>query len=343
MAAELAYVNGAAQMFSVIETPWHKEGVILSDHPDYDTAITLSGFNYPLEKRPHFRRLPDGTEQEAADSFYVWRPDTAKVLGSVGGSYEVVPNLQAFEVLKPLVNEGAIKLETGGVLRHGADAWLLGRWNLEKFGPNAQAVFGGEIIPFATVLANHDGRRGILLGLTPVRIVCSNTLGQAETSGQSRWTVINHRAGAGVRLVEAAEAMFAGVVQRYEVIAAQYKRLMACALADADFARLVLDVIAPMPQADPKFNPEAKLARVVVERAEKKRARVTDLWTGGKGHTGEKNAWFALNAAVEALDHDRELWPTRAGAWRTASLLEGSLGRMKNGVLDGLVALAQGA
>jgi hypothetical protein len=64
------------------------------------------------------------------------------------------------------------------------------------------------------------------------------------------------------------------------------------------------------------------------------------LWTEGKGHTGEKNAWFALNAAYELLDHNRELYPTRAGSFRTASLLTGELALMKGRVTDGLVNYA---
>ena len=99
-------------------------------------------------------------------------------------------------------------------------------------------------------------------------------------------------------------------------------------------------ITLPDPRTDPRFNPDAKLAEVVVERAVRKRAEVRRLWAGGKGHTGEPTAWFAYNGAAEALDHNRELWPTRAGSWRTASLLDGELGRMKNRVLDGLVRFA---
>lgn len=134
--------------------------------------------------------------------------------------------------------------------------------------------------------------------------------------------------------------MFHGVVERFETIARQYRLLMGARLTDEAFDRLVLDVVAPDPRLDPRFNPEAKLAEVVVERAMRKRTEVRRLWFDGKGHTGEPSAWFAYNGAAEALDHNRSLWPTRAGAWRTASLLDGELGRMKNKVLDNLVGYA---
>jgi hypothetical protein len=102
-------------------------------------------------------------------------------------------------------------------------------------------------------------------------------------------------------------------------------------------------VVAPDPRRDSQFNPSAKLADAVVARADRKRAEVRRLWTEGKGHSGERNAWFAYNGATEALDHNRELWPTRSGAWRTASLLTGNLSQMKARVVENLVDFATSA
>ena len=67
------------------------------------------------------------------------------------------------------------------------------------------------------------------------------------------------------------------------------------------------------------------------------------IWSEGKGHTGEKTAWYAFQAVAEALDFNRDLWPTRAGSWRTASLLNGQLAELKNRVLDNLVGYAAAA
>ena len=51
MAHELAFENGAAQMFSVRQTPWHREGHVLTAAPTYEEAIRLAGLDYPVEKR----------------------------------------------------------------------------------------------------------------------------------------------------------------------------------------------------------------------------------------------------------------------------------------------------
>ena len=355
MAAELEMRNGVANTFFAGKTPWHGEGVRIEGLEQYDfDGLMARHFEYPLEKLPYFTPV-DPTAQgddrvyvQGKGAHYVWRPDTKKVLGPVGGAYEIVTNTQAFEVLKPLVDSRVAAIETGGVLRDGADAWLLVQWNIEKFGPDVQEVFAkdGGILPYATVMANHDGRRGVMLGHTAIRIVCANTLGAAERTAQgqnNRWRTIAHKHDAKSKLVDAATELFAGVVEKFEVIAKQYRVLMNCRLEDEVFSRMVLDMVAPDPRNDPKFNPAAKLAEVVVERAMVKRRELKRLWTEGKGHTGNHSAWEAYNSVAEALDHNKNLWPNRAGCYRTASLLTGQLGQMKNTVLDGLVQYATSA
>ena len=351
MAAELELRDGLANVFYSKSggTPWHKEGVAIEGDEQFDFAgLMARHFDYPLEKKPYFLPEDPAVEPdklvyiEGKGAHYVWRPDTKKVLGPVGSAYEIVTNSEAFEVLKPLVDQRVAAIETGGVLRDGADAWLLVRWDLSKFGPDVQEVFGrdGGILPYATVMANHNGRRGVMLGFTSVRIVCANALGMAETGAVadgSRWRTVTHKGDAKSKLVEAAQELFIGVVAKFEVIAKQYRLLMDCRIGDEIFTRMVLDVVAPDPRKSKKFNPDAKLAEVVVERAMKKRTEVRRMWLEGKGHIGNHSAWEAYNGAVEALDFNRELWPTRAGSYRTASLLGGELATMKNRVLDLLV------
>jgi hypothetical protein len=100
MAHELAFRDGQAQMFAVGDTPWHKEGKLLSEAPAWDHALRLAEFDYPLEKRPYYRPVDPADLgrgfQKSADAFYVFRPDTNKSFGSVGADYEIVPNREAW-------------------------------------------------------------------------------------------------------------------------------------------------------------------------------------------------------------------------------------------------------
>lgn len=343
MAHELEFRDGKASFFSVNETPWHREGHILTAAPSLDEAIAVANLDYKVEKRPTMFQCitPDGDTfaKVSKTAFVTVRTDTQQELGAVGPTYQPVQNTDAFRVLEPLLDNGIATLETGGVLREGGDAWLMVKWDLSKFGPTTQEVFGNEVLPFGLIANNHNGRRGILLMDTNIRVVCANTLGFAERSKERRY-VIKHSSIGMERLISAAQDLWHGVVERYEVLAAQYANLREFMLTQDEFKTLVLDVLAPDPREDKSFDPKSKLAETVVARADEKRQFITSMWTGGRGHSGEPSAWFAYNAAVETLDHNRDLFPNRGGVTRTTAMIEGGIRKMKDEVLEGLVALA---
>jgi phage/plasmid-like protein (TIGR03299 family) len=357
MAHELSFTNGKADMVyrAAGGTPWHNEGTpietleqALGRPLTFDEQLESANMLYEVVKRPTFIQCTtddgDTYHKQSEHAFTTWRTDTEQELGMVGTGYKVLQNGDAFRVLQPMVDAGVLTLETAGVLRGGADAWVLGKFDIEKFGPTVREVFGDEVIPYALITNNHNGRRNATVAETPIRVVCANTLGMAEhdmDNGRARSVGVRHSENAETKIVEAAEELFVSVVERYEAVAAQYKLLKSTILSRQMFERLVLDTVAPDPRKHPRFNPEARMADAVLERAERKRSEVTRLWMSGKGHTGEPNAWYAYNGLVEAVDHNIELFPTRSGVYRTASMLEGSLRLIKGNVLNKLVKYAQ--
>ena len=341
MAHELDYTTGRAAFLSVKETAWHRDGTVLADHPGFEQALEVAELDYRVKVVPAFKPIYDAAGNvidtiESKVGRLVIREDSNAELGAVGTSYVPVQNREAFGVLRPLIEAGHLRIETAGALRSGADAWMLVQFNRSELGPVADKVFNGGLGGFGLVSTNHSGRRGVILGLTPVRVVCANTLGMAESQGLTGQVTIRHTGDAGSKMIEAAEALFGDIINRYEVIARSYAAMKAITLSAEQFERTVLNVIAPDPRTSPKFNPEAKLAESVLNRAAAKREALTAAWTGGKGHTGDRSAWEAYNGAVEVLDHNRDLFPTRAGAWRTASLLDGTLRDLKNDVLSAI-------
>lgn len=342
MPAELTVRNGLAEMFSVAETPWHREGHVLTAAPTYEEALVLAGLDFDVELRPYSYQDNAGAARSSERAFATVRTDRGVELGAVGPDYRPISNREGFAILRPLLEQGVARLETGGSLRNGADCWLLVKWDVGRFGPVVREVFADEIVPFSTVMLNHSGRRGALIGNTPIRVVCANTLGMAETDGvASRWTSVRHVGDAPVKLIEAAEQMWGALIERFEVIAKQYRAMKAAVLAPAEFDDLVLDVLAPDPRLKQRWNPEARMANAVVARWETKRSALQDVWVHGRGHVGDHSAWEAYNGTVQLLDHNRELFPTRAGVYRTASLLTGHLAWLKQRVTDNLVAYAQ--
>ncbi len=345
MAAELDYSMGKAAYAGRLPA-WHNEGTVFDGAVTRLAAMELACQLYTVEKRRTQMRVPgviEGQPERYVDTgaYITWRTDTNRELGVVEHGYHVVQNQEAFEIFDPLLDEGVASIETAGVLREGADAWMLLSLDLGKFGPMTRDVFASEIKPYLLVANNFNGRRGILCACTDIRVVCANTLGGAERAGLKDQVIVRHTKESRARLVEAAKQLWGDIVEKHEAIARAYEKLMAIHLTRADFQRLVVDACADDPRKLKDFNPDAKLAELVVTRYERKRDRLFQLWTEGTGHTGEPTGWYAYNAAAEALDHEKELFPVRSGTFRTASLLDGRLKQTKSDVLANLMRFAR--
>ena len=333
--------DGTGAIFSLRDTPWHREGTVLQEAPSLDEALRLGGLDFEVEVRPLYTRalpfpgLPEvGEYRQVENGCATVRTDREQVLGIVSARYQPLQNRDALGVLEPLLDSGLASLETGGSLRGGRDVWMLVRFNVDS--PVVQEVFAEEVIPFGLISNNHSGVRKVVVQETPIRVVCANTLSLA-LKGRSRALGVRHTASVEAKTVEAAQQLWGALIERYEMAARQYQALKQHHLDTALFRRLVLDAAAPMPAAleQPGLTARQETTR---QRILARRARLTHLWTEGAGHTGDHSAWEALGAITQSVDHDADLWRVRGP--RTGALLDGRLADVKQSVLNGLVAAA---
>jgi phage/plasmid-like protein (TIGR03299 family) len=332
--------DGTGAIFSVRDTPWHREGTVLADAPSLARALELGGLEFEVEVRPLYtRRQPDPavtafTYSRAENACATVRTDRDRVLGIVSERYQPLQNRDAFGVLEPLLDAGLATLETGGSLRGGRDVWMLVRFRVDS--PVVQEVFADEVIPFGLISNNHAGTRRVVVQETPIRVVCANTLSLA-LEGRGRALGVRHTASVEAKTVEAAQQLWSSLIERYETAARQFQALKSYHLDTALFRRLVLDVAAPIP---PVLDRPALTARQEGARTRllARRSRLTQLWEEGAGHQGDHSGWEALNGTVQSLDHDSNLWRVRGP--RTAAMLDGRLAEIKHRVLATLVAAA---
>ena len=100
------------------------------------------------------------------------REDTGDVLGIVSDEYEVVDNAEAFRFLGELISSD-MRFETAGSLWDGRRVWVLAR--LPEY-----VELGGELAATYVYVANsHDNSMAVTAAVTPIRIVCANTLSAA--------------------------------------------------------------------------------------------------------------------------------------------------------------------
>lgn len=177
-------------------------------------ALELIHGDYEVVRQPTFYPLDLAGEElrQSRCAYVTIRTDTGGELGSVGKSYAVLQNEEAFRALEPLVSEGVVCLETGGVLRSGADIWMLGRFDIDHFGPVVRDVFADEVVPYCLFSNNHSGRRKACVAFTPIRVVCDggnglNDRGRRSRSGAHRYANANPREKKGKEYIRRARAL----------------------------------------------------------------------------------------------------------------------------------------
>lgn len=189
-------------MFYVREKPWHGLGTMVAEAPTSADALRLGGLDWTVERRPVFdvagREIPGwGANTRSSDG---------AVLGIVGKQYTVVQNADAFAFTDALVGEG-ITYETAGSLRGGRQIWLLGRMPARK-------VLGDKVEPYICFTNTHDGSGAVRACMTPIRVVCNNTLNMALAGAKRAWST-PHKGNVQGRLEEARQTLM--LADRYLV------------------------------------------------------------------------------------------------------------------------------
>ena len=146
------------------EVPWHGLGTRVEEAPNSAEAIRLAGLDWEVVPKPLF--LDDGRQIPG----YVANTRTSdnSVLGVVSEKYKIVQNKEAFSFTDNIIG-GDVRYETAGSLKNGKSVWLLA--HLPK-----TSILGDDVIPYLCFNNSHDGQGAIRVFMTPIRVVCNNTL-----------------------------------------------------------------------------------------------------------------------------------------------------------------------
>ena len=106
------------------------------------------------------------------------RTDYNEVLGVVGDGYGVVQNRDAFNFIDILTNgelgSNTPTIECAGVLGNGERIFITAKF------PESIALSNNDLINnYAVFTTSHDGSGAVTCMITPVRVVCQNTLNLA--------------------------------------------------------------------------------------------------------------------------------------------------------------------
>lgn len=272
-------------MMYVGEVPWHKLGTKLENPATAAEAIQEAGLDFKVIKKTLRTTTP---ELSVVGHYATVRTDTLDVLGVVGSRYEPIQNRDAFTTFDALVGEGEAIYHTAGVLGKGERIWILAKL------PDYIRVNGHDLVEKFLLLTNsHDGSGPVRVKLTPIRVVCANTLTVA-LDGREQEVRIRHTAQAEARLKEAHEIL--GLTNKLyteldQIFNGMSKKSMTQMMLN-DF----LKNIFPNP---PDKERSTRITAV--------RDKVVELTENGIGADMAKGTlWGAYNAVTELVDHYRK-------------------------------------
>lgn len=157
-------------------TPWHGIGEIVKGTLSSEEAIKVAKLDWDVIPKPIFdefgREIPGyKVNQRSSDN---------KNLGIVTNKYKIVQNKEAFAFTDALLGEG-VQYESAGSLASGKRVWLLAR--MEN-----TTIAEENIDPYLVFTNSHDGTGAVRVAITPIRVVCQNTLNLALQNASRHWS-----------------------------------------------------------------------------------------------------------------------------------------------------------
>lgn len=167
-------------MFYTRQKPRHGLGTMVQEAPTSKDALILAGLDWQVIQKPIITE--DGIPISGFKANL--RETDNRVLGVVTDRYRTIQNHDAFAFTDSLLGEG-VTYETAGSLQNGRRVWMLAKL------PQRYIISGDEITPYLVFMNAHDGTGAIKAAMTPIRVVCMNTLNLALSTAKRSWST-NH-------------------------------------------------------------------------------------------------------------------------------------------------------
>lgn len=302
MAGQIEVINGEASFASFREPAWHGLGTVFNEELSTKEMLKLANlqnWNVRLEELE-----PPATLTSDKNYFYVVRSNPAienqnDILGIVGERYNVLQNEELFDFADALLDGG--RWETAGSLKGGRV--VFGSLALDRetiLDPNGVA---DKVKTYLMVNTSHDGSISIQASVTPVRVVCANTLNLALRSVKQTFK-IRHTQTATGKVQSAKTAL--GIANAYmDDFSKMANKMIQTELSAKQFNDILLT-------AYPK--PDKDSSKASLTKWQNKIDVLNTIYTGEFNHMISGNAWGALNAMTERIDWFRGQGETKLAA-----------------------------
>ena len=307
MAHQIETHKGKAAFVTANIPAWHQLGTVLDGAFTAEQAMELGrlgGWN--VRKSPLFvaetGRPAEGAYATIRDSPF--EPGQTDVLGVVGETYHPVQNEEMADILNILVDESGAVFDTAGSLRGGAQTFVTMKL------PGHMLIGGVDAHEMHVAAVNsHDGNSAFSLLVTPVRIVCANTLSAAL--GGARNTIrLRHTQGLRRNLIDDARRALDMTFDYLDAFQAEADQMINTQLTLDRFEEIVAN----------EFGTTSEVPHVAA-KARNKIEDLCSLFADAQTHEQVRGTvWAGFNAFVEYADHYSEVRGHLENRARSAAL-----------------------
>jgi phage/plasmid-like protein (TIGR03299 family) len=304
------------ESFSSLREPaWHGLGTVFTEEKttaEMLDSANLSNWNVRLEDL----EIPSHLASDKAYQYVIrtnpFNNEQTDVLGVVGQRYVPLQNEDLFSFGDNVLDGGG-RWETAGSLKGGRV--VFGSLALERETVLDPTGVADVVKTYLLVNTSHDGSIAIQASITPVRVVCANTLNLAlrttkKKDGVKQSFKIRHTQTAEGKIAVAREAL--GLANKYMDEFDKMAHAMIQQEVDAKLFNDILLAAYPKPEKD---------AKGAIKKWENKIDVINDIYTGEFNGMIAGTAWGAFNALTERLD-----WYRTARGGSNESILAGASG-----------------
>jgi phage/plasmid-like protein (TIGR03299 family) len=297
MAHDLESVNGQTSFASLRQPAWHGLGTVFEQEVSTKEMLDLAHLN-DWNVRLEDVAIPDGFASDKGYSFVTrtnpFDRTQNDVLGVVGERYVPMQNEDLFD-FGDLMLDGGGRWETAGSIKGGRQ--VFGSLALERetvLDPNG---VGDKVNTYLLINTSHDGSVAIQASITPVRVVCANTLNLALSAVTGKRAVkqsfkIRHTATASGKVAQAREAL--GLANAYM----DEFDIMAKDMIETEISKAKFDEIVALAYPAPKGEDK----KGSFKKHNTKIDLLQSIYVGDYNKTISGTKWGAFNALTERLD-----------------------------------------
>jgi len=301
-------------------TPWHGLGTQSEGLMTAYEALEAAHLNWDVIKLPLEYKQPDEMYEVVPDTYGVFRVEDGEYIPltrstAVGRVWKPFQNVDAFSFLDELTQSLEAKIEVCGALGNGHKVWCLAKL------PESIVIDNVDIVDqYILIVNSHDGSGSVKIFLTPIRVVCNNTLTLALRGRHGGYN-IRHTGALVNRVDEAREAL--GMINTDFYAWGEQAAL----LLDIDLTEHQMDMYF-IDALDLTYSKEGNLTTRSQNLLNTVKSNLDN--TTNKIGNMKDTAWAAYNALTEAIDHNfTKLANGETSQKRMESALFGTFARKK--------------